>query len=515
MIPPFEPNDSEPPQILKPAKRSPLSPYFLKIKIRLILFYRKFIKRFAWLYAGGLIFILTVLFWPTLRQLAFDIRKAPIVSPSAPLPLVQAPDVEIDPASIPGTEEYFTALIRKEPANPKWYFQRGLMRYEHLAPGGPVLAIEDDFTAASRLSGGKDPAPIFYQGLVAGKAENYTKALEVDPRFADALLYRGMDFLKNWNDLSFAGKKKEAQPFAKKALADLNRAVELTPPCGAYHLGRGWAYFLMADFDKAHPDLSDATELSPENPHAWESLEACLEAEGLEEKALECDRWALSLGGSVSRAQSIRALMEKTESSTQGNPLSTPTASVHPHLSKMKTFNVNILPGFMVTFQSKRLGSGKNKGRVSLKGYLQDPPKSFTLASFKKKKTNFTTFQSAALSALAADKSGQIKKILESWHPDDREALKYHWEKPSERRKYLKILKGVKTIQVCGLVYSSHPLVLIRFNHKPKGGLVMALRYSEGRWLRTNVTTQIADFDRVSDVFLSGKGYGKGKGALK
>ncbi len=75
-------------------------------------------------------------------------------------------------------------------------------------------------------------------------------------------------------------------------------------------------------------------------------------------------------------------------------------------------------------------------------------------------------------------------------------------------------LKGVKTIQVCGWVYSSHPLVLIRFNHKPKGGLVMALRYSEGRWLRTNVTAQTADFDRVSDVFLSGKGYGKGKGAV-
>ncbi len=176
--------------------------------------------------------------------IAFDIRKAPIVSPSAPLPLVQAPDVEIDPASIPGTEDYFTALIRKEPANPKWYFQRGLMRYEHLPPGGPVLAIEEDFAAASRLSGGKDPAPIFYQGLVTGKAEDYTKALAVDPRYADALLYRGMDFLKSWNDLAFAGKKKEAEPFAEKALADLNRAVELNPPIRARPSGPGAGPFL-------------------------------------------------------------------------------------------------------------------------------------------------------------------------------------------------------------------------------------------------------------------------------
>jgi hypothetical protein len=515
MIPPFDPDDSEPQKILKPVKRPPLPPYLLKAKIRLILFYRKFIKRFVLFYAGGLILLMVLLFWPALRQLAFDIRKAPIVSPSAPLPLVQAPDVEIDPASIPGTEDYFTALIRKEPANPKWYFQRGLMRYEHLPPGGPVLAIEADFAAASRLSGGKDPAPIFYQGLVTGKAEDYTKALAVDPRYADALLYRGMDFLKSWNDLAFAGKEKEARPFAKKALADLNRAVELNPQSGPAHLGRGWAFFLMADFEKAHPDLADATELSPDNPHAWESFEACLEAEGLEEKAQECDRWALSLGGAVSRAQSIRTLMEKPEISAPGGSLSTPTASVHARLGKMKTFNVNVLPGFIVTFQSKRHGSGKNKGRVSLKGYLQDPPMSFTLASFKKKKADFGSFQSAVLSALAADKSGRIKKILESWHPDDREALKYHWEKPSERRKYLKMIKGVKTIQACGLVYSSHPLVLIRFNHKPKGGLVMALRYSEGRWLRTNVTAQTADFDRVSDVFLSGKGYGKGKGPSK
>ncbi len=96
----------------------------------------------------------------------------------------------------------------------------------------------------------------------------------------------------------------------------------------------------------------------------------------------------------------------------------------------MKTFNVNVYSRFyIVTFQSKRQGSGKNKGRVSLKGYLPGPAKSFTLASFKKKKADFTTFQSAALSALAADKSGSIKKILKSWHPDDREALKYHWEK--------------------------------------------------------------------------------------
>ncbi len=85
----------------------------------------------------------------------------------------------------------------------------------------------------------------------------------------------------------------------------------------------------MADFEKAHPDLADATELSPDNPHAWESFEACLEAEGLEEKALECDRWALSLGGAVSRAQSIGPSWKKPKFPLRAVPFPHPR---HPSM---------------------------------------------------------------------------------------------------------------------------------------------------------------------------------------
>jgi tetratricopeptide (TPR) repeat protein len=80
----------------------------------------------------------------------------------------------------------------------------------------------------------------------------------VDPKYAGAWTNRG----GTYNELHECD----------RALADLNRAIELDPKDALAWNNRGNAYRHLHQYDKAIADYSRAVELDPITPHAWNGL---------------------------------------------------------------------------------------------------------------------------------------------------------------------------------------------------------------------------------------------------
>lgn len=80
----------------------------------------------------------------------------------------------------------------------------------------------------------------------------FTKAIELDPQYADAYNRRGVAY--NWN------KDNDA------AIADFTRAIELTPKRVQLYLNRGSIYFVeQKRYELAVADFTRAIELDPKN----------------------------------------------------------------------------------------------------------------------------------------------------------------------------------------------------------------------------------------------------------
>ncbi len=75
----------------------------------------------------------------------------------------------------------------------------------------------------------------------AGALEDYSKAIEIDSKFADAYYNRG-SLYKNKGDLD-------------SALADLNKAIEIDPKHSGAYFNRSNLWKLRGDFDKAFKDI--------------------------------------------------------------------------------------------------------------------------------------------------------------------------------------------------------------------------------------------------------------------
>ena len=54
-----------------------------------------------------------------------------------------------------------------------------------------------------------------------------------------------------------------------KALADLNKAIELTPNSAEAYHDRGWAYLLKGDLDEAVADFNRAVDMEPSYAEAY------------------------------------------------------------------------------------------------------------------------------------------------------------------------------------------------------------------------------------------------------
>ena len=76
-----------------------------------------------------------------------------------------------------------------------------------------------------------------------------TKAIEIDPKYADAYNQRGIAFRRNGD-------------FAR-AIADQSKAIEIKPTFARAYNSRGFAYQQQKDYDRALADYSKAIELDP------------------------------------------------------------------------------------------------------------------------------------------------------------------------------------------------------------------------------------------------------------
>lgn len=134
----------------------------------------------------------------------------------------------------------------------------------------------------------------FYKGVINGSLQNYkdaldayTKAIEIDPKFALAYLNRsivyyeidmnnyteetmGQEITISWgkNDPQYVIKESKIPEF-KKSLKDINRAIELDPELAVAYFNRANIKLALKDYTGAIADFSIAIEKEPELGEAY------------------------------------------------------------------------------------------------------------------------------------------------------------------------------------------------------------------------------------------------------
>lgn len=96
---------------------------------------------------------------------------------------------------------------------------------------------------------------------------NFTKAIEINPKFAEAYYRRGIGY----------GKKGEYD----RAIIDFTKAIEIKPKDVKAHYARGIVYAEKGEYDKALEDVQKAKSLGQQVPP--EFLEELRNASGSEE----------------------------------------------------------------------------------------------------------------------------------------------------------------------------------------------------------------------------------------
>ena len=84
---------------------------------------------------------------------------------------------------------------------------------------------------------------------------NFTKAIEIDPKYTDAYFHRGIAYnrLKKYPE----------------ALADFTKEIELDPKYADVYYNRGVAYNALKKYEEALADYSKAIELDPKYARAY------------------------------------------------------------------------------------------------------------------------------------------------------------------------------------------------------------------------------------------------------
>jgi len=105
----------------------------------------------------------------------------------------------------------------------------------------------------------------YAQRKVRESIEALTKALELDPKNANALNSLGFIYAEEKVDLG-------------KALTYCRQAVELAPRNAAYQDSLGWAYFRLGDFGEARTSFRRALDLAPGNKEIAAHLRSAMDA---------------------------------------------------------------------------------------------------------------------------------------------------------------------------------------------------------------------------------------------
>ena len=89
----------------------------------------------------------------------------------------------------------------------------------------------------------------------------YSKAIQINPSFAEAYQNRGVVILEQAQAEKYLW---DQQAVARSALADLDKAIELDPNDPFFYWDRGRIYAFQLDFDEAISDYTKAIELKPD-----------------------------------------------------------------------------------------------------------------------------------------------------------------------------------------------------------------------------------------------------------
>ena len=163
----------------------------------------------------------------------------------------------------------YTEAIELNPNNTAAYYARGGSYHalsipnENDAKKFRTLAI-NDLNKAIEIKPDYSDA-YGYRGLVYYFAKDYTKsindfnrAIEIDPTNAQNYIYRSLYYQQVLKDTA-------------RALADLNKAIELKPNAHAYINRAGFYKSNSKQYVRAIEDFNKAIELEPNNPYAYEA----------------------------------------------------------------------------------------------------------------------------------------------------------------------------------------------------------------------------------------------------
>ena len=167
----------------------------------------------------------------------------PIAESEPPVPPAPAPEAPKGPETAPGAEG------KKAPSS----------------AGAPAQPSADAFparTSTASLEGGELEAPAYTrrgqaferEGLYDRAIEEYTRAILIDPTFAEAYLGRGWAHLAKGNH--------------DQAIRNYGEAIGFDPSLAEAHFARGWVYEQLGQRDRAIEEYGDAIRIAPDHGDA-------------------------------------------------------------------------------------------------------------------------------------------------------------------------------------------------------------------------------------------------------
>ncbi len=117
---------------------------------------------------------------------------------------------------------------------------------------------------------------LYEQGRLDKAIGEFTKAIELDPNYAEAYRSRGFAYSKKGKDhWAYADITKKPVDYAnakaiyQRAIADYTKAIKLDPNDAMAYLSRGEAFFMQGKSDWAIDDYTKAIELDPNDARAY------------------------------------------------------------------------------------------------------------------------------------------------------------------------------------------------------------------------------------------------------
>ena len=123
---------------------------------------------------------------------------------------------------------------------------------------------------------------------------DYTKAIELNPKLAQAYYNRGNAY------------RKKGDP--DRAIADYTKAIELNPKLAQAYTNRGIAYYNKGDLDQAIADYTKAIELNPKDAGAYNNRGIAYADKGDLDRAIADYNKAIELNPSYAQAYTNRGI---------------------------------------------------------------------------------------------------------------------------------------------------------------------------------------------------------------